>query len=88
MSCDEVDARVGASSVALVEVARAAETVCELGDLALVASPESSYRVPVLSVPFRPETGKVAHLVAPLPEVPGLRDQLDLRDHGILLDHF
>ena len=42
--------------------------------------------VAVLAVPFRPQHGEVAHLVAAVAKVPRLGDQLDLRDHRVLVD--
>ena len=86
MGGDEVDARVGPSPAHLVEVARAGEPVGELGHLALVALPVAADGVAVLPVPLRPAHREVADLVAALAQVPGLGDELDLRDHRILVD--
>ena len=83
---DEVDAGVGPAAVVLVEVAAAGQAVGELADLAVVALPEAAHGVAVLAVPLRPEHREVADLVAALADVPRLGDQLDLREHRVLVD--
>jgi hypothetical protein len=83
---DEVDRGERPAAVGLVEVARSGEARGELGD-ARIAAPEVAHRVAVLAVPLRPQHREVADLVAAGPDVPGLGDQLDLREHGILEDH-
>ena len=69
-----------------VEVAAAGEAVAELGQLAGVAAPEAADGVAVLAVPLGPADREVADLVAALADVPGLGDQLDLREHRVLVD--
>src|SRR2546422_11275877 len=86
MACHEINARIRAAAVTLVEVTRTTKAVGELSDLALVSSPETLYCVSVLSVPFGPQIGEVADLVTSLPEIPRLGDQFDLRNDWILLD--
>src|SRR5262249_50101654 len=83
---DEVDAGVGPTAALLVEIARAREPVAELRHLPLVALPVAAYGVAVLSVPFGPPYREVADLIAALAEIPGLGDQLDLGDDGVLVD--
>src|SRR5690606_22632955 len=83
---DEVDAGVGSAAVVGVEVATAGQAVAELGGLAGVAAPEAPDRVAVAAVPFRPGHGEVADLVAAGADVPGLRDELHLGEHGVLVD--
>ena len=69
-----------------VQVAAAGQTVAQVGELAGVATPEAAYRVAVLAVPFRPADREVAHLVAARAEIPGLGDQLHLRQDRVLRD--
>ena len=52
-----------------------------------VPAPDVAHRVAVHAVPLRPEHREVAHLVAARAEIPGLGDQLDLREHRVLVDH-
>ncbi len=83
---DEVDRRVGPAAVVLVEVRRAREPGRELAERPGGAAPEVADRVAVLAVPLGPPGREVAHLVAAGPDVPRLGDELDLRDHRVLLD--
>ena len=82
---DEVDRRERPAAVVLVEVARAGEALGELGDRR-VPAPEVADAVAVDAVPLRPEDREVADLVAARPDVPRLGDQLDLREHRVLVD--
>ena len=62
------------------------ESIAELGQRGRFAPPEVADRVAVLAVPFRPQGWEVADLIAALPDVPRLGDQLDLADDRVLLD--
>ena len=83
---DEVDAGHRAAGVGLVEVGAAGEPGGQLGQGRRLPPPEVAHGVAVLAVPLRPHGREVADLVAALAEVPGLGDQLDLADDGVLLD--
>ena len=83
---DEVDAGVGLAAVVLVEVAGAGEAVGEVGELAGVALPEAADGVAVLAVPLGPEDGEVADLIAAFADVPGLGDEFDVGEGGVLVD--
>ena len=50
------------------------------------AAPEVAHHVAVHAVPLRPQDGEVADLVAARADVPRLGDQLDLGEHGVLVD--
>ena len=82
----EVDRRVRAAAVGLVEVAAAGQARGELAERAGLAAPEVADGVAVLAVPLRPQRREVADLVAAGPDVPRLGDQLGLADHRVLLD--
>jgi len=86
MGGHEVDAGVGAAAAARVQVAASRQPVAEGARLSLLSLPEAADRIPVLAVPFRPQHREIADLIAAVAEVPGLGDQLDLRDHRILVD--
>ena len=83
---DEVDRGDGSAVVGLVEVGGAGEAGGELAEAGWLAAPEVAHGVAVLAVPFRPQGGEAADLVAALADVPGLGDQLDLGDDRVLVD--
>ena len=83
---DEVDRGERVAAVGLVEVGGAGEARGEVAD-AGVPAPEVAHRVAVDAVPLRPQHREVADLVAARPDVPRLGDQLDLREHRVLVDH-
>ena len=85
MGRDEVDRRERVAAVVLVEIARARQALGELPHVRL-AAPEVAHRVAVHPVPLRPQDREVADLVAARADVPGLGDQLDLREHRVLVD--
>ncbi len=82
---DEVDRGERLAAVGGVQVARPGEALGEGGDARLPA-PEVADRVAVDPVPLRPQDGEVADLVAAGADVPRLGDQLDLRQHRVLVD--
>src|SRR5262249_45976143 len=86
MRGDEVDRRVRPPPVALVQIARAGETEAEIAHLTALAFPERAERVAVTPVPLGPAHRKVPDVVAALADVPGLGDELHLRDDRILMD--
>src|SRR5947209_19990644 len=86
MRGDEVDAGVRPTASALVEVAAARQSKREVVNLPRVAAPERAHVVAVDAVPLGPEQRKVADLVAALAQVPRLGDELDLREHRVLVD--
>ena len=83
---DEVDAGVGPPTAGLVQVRGAGDPRSELAEAAGPAAPDVADVVAVATVPLRPRRREVPDLVAALPHVPRLGDQLDLVDHRVLLD--
>src|SRR6266566_3293013 len=75
MSGNEIDACDRASSVALVKVGAAGQSGGKLADRRGLAAPEIADPVAELAVPLRPQSRKVADLVAPFADVPGFGDQ-------------
>ena len=69
----------------LVEIAAAAQSRGKLGCRVTVASPEASNAVAILAVPFGPLHRKVADLIAVVPDIPRLGDQLHLRQDRVLM---
>ena len=86
MRGDEVDARPGPAAAPVEEFGRAEQPASETRQRRRVALPVGAHRVAVLVVPFRPDRGKVAELIAVRPGVPGLGDQLDAAQDRILAD--
>src|SRR5262249_44414611 len=82
----EIDRGVRAAAAATIQVAGAGEPVSHRAGLTLVALPVSAHGVPVHAVPFGPQHGKVADLVASLTQIPWLGDELDARDDRILVN--
>ena len=83
---DEVDTCIGTAAAVFVQVVAAGEPCGELRHRAGVAAPEPADGIAILPVPLGPQHRKIADLITPLPEIPGLRNQLHLRQHGILMD--
>ena len=83
---DEIDAGVRPPAAPFVQIARAAEARGEFRRHAAVPFPEMADAIAILAVPLRPQRRKVAHLVAPFAQIPGLGDQLYLRDDRVLVD--
>ena len=83
---DEIDARFGGFSAAFVQIRASAEPVREVAHVAVFTLPIPANRVPVATVPLRPEHRKVAHLITAITHVPRLRDELHLRQHRILMN--
>ena len=86
VSGDEVDRGDRAPAVLLVQVAGPGEPGRELGQRGGLAAPEVTDGVPVLAVPFAPQRGEVADVVAAVAHVPRFGDELDLGYHRVLLD--
>ena len=82
----EVDAGGRSAAVVLVEVGAAGEAAAEIGHHVRLAPPDVAHGVPEASVPLRPMGRELAHLVAALPDVPWLGDELHRPDDGVLLD--
>ena len=83
---DEVDRRDRATTGVGVQIAGSRETRSEFAQRGRFTAPEVAHRVAVATVPFRPQRGEVADLVATVAKVPGLGNELDLGDHRVLLD--
>ena len=60
--------------------------VAKSGSVPSVPSPEVAHGVPVLAVPLAPPGGKLTEVIATPADVPGLRDQLHLRQGRVLTD--
>ena len=86
MAGDEIEARMGAAPIAEVEVAAAGESGGEFSDTGAGAFPETANAIAVTAVPFGPEHGKIADLVAIWAKIPGFRDEFHIREDGVLVD--
>ena len=83
---DEVDGGRGLAAGRPIEVRGAGQAGGEVGERGELAAPEVTHRVAVPAVPLGPQGWEAADLIAVRAYVPGLGDQLDLGDHGILVD--
>jgi len=82
----EVDRGDRASGRMRIEIAGSGEARSELAQRGSLTAPEVAHGVAELAVPLGPQRREVADLVSAVAEVPGLGDELDLRDHRVLLD--
>src|SRR6185437_17105492 len=80
---DEVHARPGFSAAEVELVGRSAKAGRQLLRRR-VAPPEVAHVVAKAVVPLSPSGGKPAHLITARAAVPGLGDELNLGQHGIL----
>src|SRR5207253_7497759 len=80
------DAGEGPPTVAAVEVGGAGEAEGEVGHALRLTAPEVAHGVAEAAVPLRPADREIADLVPPFAHVPGLGDELDLGEHGVLVD--
>ena len=85
---NEVDAGVGPTAAMLIQIRTAREAIGNFADLAFIAFPKTPDLISILPVPLRPEDRKIAHLIAAVPNVPRLRDQLGLGEHRVLVNDF
>jgi hypothetical protein len=83
---DEIDRSRGRPDAGCEDVGRAREARRQLADASRVAAPEPARRVAIAVVPFTPSGRERAETIAARPDIPRLGDELQLAQHGILLD--
>src|SRR5512133_1511170 len=83
---DEVNARGDGPVVAIEDVRRARQPLRQLTDSVGVAPPKVADMVAEAIIPFTPPSPEAADLVAVRAHVPGLGNDLDLAQHGVLSD--
>ncbi len=86
MGGDEVDAGPGPPAPVFEQRRRAQQSRRHVPAAVLVAPPIGAHAVAVGVVPLGPARREGAQLVAVRPDVPGLGDQLDRLQHGVLAD--
>src|SRR5262249_41084660 len=84
MGGDEIDARPGPPAVVAEDVGRAGQARGKLARDTLIALPEAPHGVAILSVPLGPAGGQIAELIPSGAHIPGLGNELQRREHGIL----
>src|SRR3954466_14128293 len=84
MGGDEINGGRRPATLACQHVRGTGHPRRELLDLAGLALPVTPRRVAELAVPLRPAGREAADLVAAFPQVPGLGDQLDPGQDGVL----
>src|SRR5580692_11054977 len=73
-------------AIAVVQIARSGEPIGKVGKLAFVTLPITAHGIAITAVPLGPSGGEIADLIAAVSDVPGLRDQLHLRDDRVLMN--
>ncbi len=86
MRGDEIDAGAGIAAIGLIQIGTAGETKGKVGQPARFAVPEITHRVPIATIPFRPQQWKTTHLITAVAHVPRLGNQFHIRQHRVLVD--
>ena len=86
MSSDEINAGVRLAAVLLIKVTAAGNTEGEFRQGAFITFPEVTDGITVFTVPFRPKDGEFTYLVSSFSNIPGFRNELDIRNDGVLMN--
>src|SRR6202008_206385 len=86
MNGNEIDARPRSPAAISEDIRGTGHSRSEIGDEALVTSPEAPDDVPILPVPLGPAGRKVAELISVRAEIPGLGNQLEAGHRRVLSD--
>src|SRR6266700_2746596 len=84
MRGDEIDAGPWLAAALVEEIAGAGDALGKIRQHAGIALPEAAHGIAELVVPFGPARRKLPDLIAAGADIPGLGDQLDAVEHGIL----
>src|ERR1700730_17066067 len=84
MGGGKAEARPGLAAALIEDVARGRDPGGQFAEFALVTLPVGSDGVTEAVVPLRPARREASDLISPWPDIPGLRDQLDGREDGVL----
>ena len=83
---DQINRRRRRSTVTLKNVAGCGKTLSEVAQRDVLLQPESTRGIAEMVVPLGEQRRKVTHLVAARADIPGFRDQLDLRQTRVVTD--
>ena len=83
---DEIDRSRRRAEAGREDVGRAGEARRQLADASRLAAPEPAHRVAIVVVPFAPAGRELPETIAARPDIPRLGNELQLAQHGILLD--
>jgi len=83
MRRDKIDAGGRLAPVVAKQIAGAGESLGKLAEFPGVAAPECAHGIAVAVVPLGPAWREVPELVAAYPQIPRLRDQLDIGKCGL-----
>ena len=78
----EIDTGMGTARG--IEIATARQAIAQVPQLPVLTLPETPDGVPILVIPFGPGPGEVPDLIALRGDIPGLRNEFDLRQHRVL----
>src|ERR671923_2426937 len=70
----EVDACIGKSAIARIEIARTGQTESQRAHLPGISLAEAPHRIAIGGIPFGPKNRKIADLIASRSKVPRLGD--------------
>ena len=83
----EIDAGVRFTTAVLVQVAASTQSRCELRNgISAIPAPKLPDRIAILAVPLGPQHGEITYLISALTQIPGFGNQLDLRQHRVLVN--
>jgi hypothetical protein len=85
---NKVNRGVWSPAGGLVKVRTTAQSVRDLIHQTTVTLPEPAHRITVAPIPFRPQYREASDLIAALPDVPRLGNELYLRNDWILVNDF
>ena len=87
VSGDEIDAGMRAATIVLIQIGRTGQTISQLADQPALTAPVITHHIAVFTIPFAPADGELTHLITVFAHIPRLGDQLNPRQHRVLLDH-
>src|SRR5580704_3920135 len=86
MRGNKVDAGIGTPATVRVQIARTGNAISQVAQESSITLPIGTNCIPIAIVPFCPAHGEVSDLISSFAKVPGFGNQLDLREHRILMD--
>src|SRR5690606_6247874 len=87
MRSNEVHTGSRTPAAPFIQITGTTQPRCKLRDESPIPFPEMANTIPIFSIPFRPENREVANLIASLCDIPRFRNELHLRQHGILVNN-
>src|SRR5215475_4531865 len=86
MTGNKIDTRKRTTPIDFVEIGTTLKAQREFGEGPIKSTPIIAYTIAKSAIPLGPQRRKITDLIAPVADIPGFRNQLDLVDNGVLLD--